>query len=345
MTSYPVQPPILPNYPNHVLVASPSIIVRQRVLESLRSPVRRFEQASGGADALAHLESGFWQVLFLDRHLPDLDAEELSDTVRQRYLRIVFDVSLVSAEHLTYREFLQCVPEKTYLASLDLAPVGAAAVLQLDLAIAFPIIDVMLGGEGKSCEITREVTEIEEQVLEGVVRIMCRELQTSWQAISLTFNFGERQQILQTQRLMPPEEKNLCLSFEIKMSETRGTLNLAVPAVVSNALLRKISADFSYQRPRTSIDARLQIQKRLLNCVFPIELSMPGLAVPLENLSALAPGDLLYFSRDATDATVMTVEDVYLCSATPVRVNARRAARVLSLQAPPARPGDLADEA
>jgi DNA-binding NtrC family response regulator len=31
------------------------------------------------------LESGFWQVLFLDRRLPDLDAEELSQTVRQRY--------------------------------------------------------------------------------------------------------------------------------------------------------------------------------------------------------------------------------------------------------------------
>ena len=108
---------------------------------------------------------------------------------------------------------------------------------------------------------------------------------------------------------MPPEEKNLCLSFEIKMSETRGTLNLAVPAVVSNALLRKISADFSYQRPRTSIDARLQIQKRLLNCVFPIELSMPGLAVPLENLSALAPGDLLYFSRNASDAAIPLVSD------------------------------------
>jgi DNA-binding NtrC family response regulator len=59
--------------------------VRQRVLESLRSPVRRFEQASGGAEALVHLESGFWQVLFLDRRLPDLDAEELSRTVRQRF--------------------------------------------------------------------------------------------------------------------------------------------------------------------------------------------------------------------------------------------------------------------
>ena len=81
MTSFPIPH----NYADHILVASPSNVVRQRVLESLRSPVRRFEQASGGAEALAHLESGFWQVLFLDRRLPDLDAEELSHTVRQRF--------------------------------------------------------------------------------------------------------------------------------------------------------------------------------------------------------------------------------------------------------------------
>jgi len=93
MTSFPIPPStpsnIPPNiradYANHILVASPSPVVRQRLLESLRSPVRHFEQATGGAEALVHLESGFWQVLFLDRRLPDLDAEELSDTVRQRF--------------------------------------------------------------------------------------------------------------------------------------------------------------------------------------------------------------------------------------------------------------------
>src|SRR5208337_2374981 len=213
------------------------------------------------------------------------------------YLRIVFECSMVSAEHLTFFEFLERIPEKSYLASTDLLPVGATALLQLDFAIAFPIIDVMLGGEGKSSEITRDLTEIEEQVLEGIVRIMCRELQTAWQAIALEFNFGARQHLLQTQRLMPPEEKNLCLSFEIKMSETRGTLNLAIPAVVSNALLRKISADFSCQRRPSPVEARLQIQKKLLKCSFPLELSMPGLQVPLQNLTGLVAGDLLTFSR------------------------------------------------
>jgi DNA-binding NtrC family response regulator len=84
MTTFPIPP----NYADHILVASPSAVVRQRVLESLRSPGRRFEQASGGAEALGHLENGFWQVLFLDRHLPDLDAEELGQTVRRRFPKI-----------------------------------------------------------------------------------------------------------------------------------------------------------------------------------------------------------------------------------------------------------------
>jgi DNA-binding NtrC family response regulator len=88
--------PLMPNYADHVLVASPSPVVRQRVLESLRSPVRRVELASGGAEALGHLENDVWQVLFLDRALPDLDAEELTRTIRQRFPTI--EVVLLDAE-------------------------------------------------------------------------------------------------------------------------------------------------------------------------------------------------------------------------------------------------------
>jgi len=88
--------PITPNCLGRVLVASPSTVVRQRVLQTLSSSPRRVEQATGGAEALVHLENGSWQVLFLDRRLPDLDAEELSQTVRQRYPEV--EVVLVDAE-------------------------------------------------------------------------------------------------------------------------------------------------------------------------------------------------------------------------------------------------------
>jgi flagellar motor switch protein FliM len=190
----------------------------------------------------------------------------------------------------------------------------------------------MLGGEGKSGDVNRELTEIEDQILEAIVRIICRELQTSWQAIKLEFNFGASQQISQVQRLMPPDEKNLCLSFEIKLTESSGTLNVAIPALVSNALLRKISAENIYQRPRTGHESREQIRKRLLDCPFSVELTMSDLEVALESLSRLSPGDVLRFQRSVSAPAMMEVDEVPLCSATPVRVHTQRAARVLVLE-------------
>ncbi len=79
-----------------VLVASASSTVRADLLRSFGGYGGRVQSASGGADALAQLEGGDWQVLFLDPRLPDLDAEELSQTVRGKFPAI--EVVMLSAD-------------------------------------------------------------------------------------------------------------------------------------------------------------------------------------------------------------------------------------------------------
>jgi DNA-binding NtrC family response regulator len=71
--------------PGGALIASPSSVLRQQVLTRLNGRCRPVQLALGGADALAKLEEGGWQILFLDRRLPDLDAEELMATIRKRF--------------------------------------------------------------------------------------------------------------------------------------------------------------------------------------------------------------------------------------------------------------------
>lgn len=75
---------VIPAAPAGVLVASPSLQVREQVLRKLtqHGPVHT---VSGGAEALAKLEDGQWQMLFLDRRLPDLDAEGLVEIVERRF--------------------------------------------------------------------------------------------------------------------------------------------------------------------------------------------------------------------------------------------------------------------
>jgi len=245
------------------------------------------------------------------------------------YLRVVFSAALVSAEHLTYQQFLQSVPETTYLASCRLDPVEAGAVLQLDLKVALPIVDLLLGGEGKNLAATRAITEIEEQILDSVARIICRELGAAWQALALEVRFEGRLEPGEAQRLMPPEEKTLSLSFEISMPEVRGGLNLVVPATVSNALLRKISADWGPRRRRDSADSRERLKRHLERCVFEAELGAKDLRLGVGTLANLAPGAVLRFDRPANQPASLGIAGSELFQAMPVRCESKRAARVL----------------
>jgi flagellar motor switch protein FliM len=254
------------------------------------------------------------------------------------YLRVPFAATLVSAEHLAYREFLQRIPETTYLASCRLDPMGAAGALQMDLKVAFPIMDLLLGGQGAGSIAAREITDIEEQILESVAGVVYRELGSAWQALELMVRFDQRLVPAEAQRLMPAEEKVLALSFEITMSEVRGGLTLAVPVTVSHALLRKISAAWRSHRPRGHVDARERIMRRLLDCPLTVELGALDLRVQVRDLSALAPGDLLSFARSAREPVSLLVAGTEMFKAVAARSGNLRAARVLAACAPSGHP-------
>jgi flagellar motor switch protein FliM len=245
------------------------------------------------------------------------------------YLRGVFEVNLVSVEQLTYAEFLQRIPEVTYFASINLQPADALAAMQVDLPLAYPIIDLMLGGHGKSERGIRDITEIEEGILESVVRIICRDMQLSWQPLlDLEFNFDQRQQQAQILQLMPPSEKVLALSFEIRMPEVRGMLNFAFPAVISNALLRRLSKQWSYRRRRNMEQTIAQVRTLLLDVPFQAQLELPPTPVTVKELLQLQPGSVLMLRHRAQAPATLRVAGKELFMAYPVRSGSTRGAQI-----------------
>lgn len=77
-------------------MASPSHALRERVIDRLPHHHGPVQEAAGGAEALVKLETGHWQVLLLDRRLPDLDAEELIQIIKKRFPGI--EVVLLDSE-------------------------------------------------------------------------------------------------------------------------------------------------------------------------------------------------------------------------------------------------------
>src|SRR5580692_8584169 len=224
--------------------------------------------------------------------LNDLFARNLTHNLAA-WLRSRFQVNLVSAEQIQFNEFLLRIPEISYVASVRLEPLGALSVLQLDLALAPPIIDLLLGGEGKDGPL-RELTDIEESILGSVVEIICRELTAAWQSVGLSFNFERRQMQTQVARIMSVTEKTLCLSFEIRMPHGSGLLNLAFPAVVANTILRRLTGDWGRRR-RHAGDARQRMEQAARKISFGCSLQLPSVRVEAGALEDLEPGSIVRF--------------------------------------------------
>jgi len=245
------------------------------------------------------------------------------------YLRVGFEMNLVSVEQILYSEFLSRVPELTYLASLRIMPIDARATMQSDLSLVFPIVDLVLGGSGADPIDPRDLTEIEEQIFESVVRLIARDLQTTWvPVLPLDITFDQRQQHTQVQGLMLPTEKVMSLTFEIRLPDSRGTLNLAFPAVVSNALLRKLSVQWSYAERSPSQETQKQLQSRLLESRFAVNLSLPGSPLTIRELVELEPGRVVILPKRAQDPIHLNVAGKPMFRAYPIRQGTRRGARI-----------------
>ncbi len=256
--------------------------------------------------------------------LNDMFARNLTHNLAA-WLRTRFQVNLVSAEQITFNEFLQRVPEINYMTSVRLEPLGAISVLQLDLGLAPTIIDLLLGGDGKGGPL-RELTDIEESILGSVVEIICRELTNAWQPVGLSFNFERRQMHTQIARIMALTEKTLCLSFEMRMPNSSGLLNLAFPAVVANTILRRLTADWGNRRHGG--EARTQMEEIAHRIRFGCSLQLPSLRVPASALENLQPGAVLRLDIPADTLPIWRVAGQDLLKARAIRHGPHRAAQM-----------------
>jgi flagellar motor switch protein FliM len=257
--------------------------------------------------------------------LNDLFARNLTHNL-SAWLRTHFQVNLVSAEQIPFNDFLLRIPEISYVASVRLEPLGALSVLQLDLGLVPPMIDLLLGGEGRA-GMARELTDIEESILGSVVEIICRELTAAWQPVCLSFNFERRQMQTQVARVISVSEKTLCLSFEIRMPHNSGLLNLAFPAVVANTILRRLTSDWGRRR-RHAPEVRTRMEASARRIQFGGALQLPAVRLPATAVEKLFPGAVLSLRLPAGTEPEWRVGGQLVARGKAIRHGERRAAQI-----------------
>jgi flagellar motor switch protein FliM len=255
-------------------------------------------------------------------------ARRLGDSLGT-YLRTACQLSLIAAEQLRYSDFLGRAPEMSYLASLRMLPIDAGALILMDLSLVFPIIDLALGGSGGDATEPRETTEIEDQIIETAISLIARDLQNAWASVvAFDIQFDQRQPLAQAHTLMLPNERILSLNFEIRLLDLRGALHIALPAVVANALLRKLAAPGSLGERIPSRNTRRKTQESILESYFLADLSLPPSPLSVRELLNIEPQYVLTLPNRADNQAYLNIAGRPVFEAHPVRRGMRKGARV-----------------
>ena len=170
------------------------------------------------------------------------------------YLRAYVAVNLVSVEQLSFMEFTQCLPSPTSIILLGMRPFDGNTVLEINPSLVFPILEMLLGGSGKvTTAITREITEIEQSILEGLLRIILQDLRTCWHAVTaLDFSIESHETEPQLLQILAPNEAVVGISLEVRIGETAGMMNIGIPSIIVKMLRQKFDQQWSLRKTQAT---------------------------------------------------------------------------------------------
>ena len=226
--------------------------------------------------------------------LHDNFARNLASSL-SAYLRAYVMVNLVSVEQLSFAEFSQCLPSPTCLVSLGMKPYEGNAVLEINSSLIFPILEMLLGGTGKSpAKITREVTEVEQVVLDGLYRIMLNDLKQAWQNVTpIDFTIEGRETEPQLLQVVAPNEAVVTIGLEVRIGDNSGMINIGMPSIIIKMLRQKFDQQWSVRRSESTEVEQGRLLKLIKPSTLHMDVRLEGEILPVEELLGLEVDNVL----------------------------------------------------
>src|SRR6204780_988731 len=213
------------------------------------------------------------------------------------YLRSYLIINLVSVEQLSYSEFLEWPPSPPCIASLGLKPYDGNAVLELNSSLIFPILEILLGGDGKlQFSAQREVTEIEQVLLDGLLRLILRDLHEAWTFVTpIDFTIENIETEPQFLQILAPTEAVVAVAIEIRIGDSIGMMNIAMPSIIIKMMRQKFDQQWTLRKSASTDREQSRVLELLQTAQLPSEVLLAGPQLLLRDLMNLDEGDVLSF--------------------------------------------------
>lgn len=212
------------------------------------------------------------------------------------YLRDYVVINIISVEQISYAEFIESLSSPTCLVSMRVQPFGECSVLELSPAVYTPVVEILMGGHAKSpSKLKRKLTEIEESVLEGLIRLVLSNLKTAWRSVhDVEFEADAQETDPQVFRVLAPNDGVVAVAIEVRVGENIGMMNIGMNSLTMARLREKFDHNKSYKKVAGEEEQhhRLRLFQRSF---LELEAYLRGSPLTMQELLDVSVGDVLMF--------------------------------------------------
>jgi flagellar motor switch protein FliM len=240
------------------------------------------------------------------------------------YLGSGVEVKLDTLDQLPLKDHVTDILPLTYIVPFS----PNTIIVELDNSLVFPIIELLMGGAGSERGDARDLSEIEEEVMQDVISLLAHHAESVWRIPGIALAPGSRIKPALIHQFAAPNEKVTILRFAIGLSGVTGSLKLVFSQDFLNVLLTQLKQDQPQKKSRVWSFPPPPLRERILDCEFEVSAELPTLKVAVRDLVTLQPGSVLKLRAPIRNPGMLTSGGCELFEAVPVRNGSQRAAQL-----------------
>ena len=258
--------------------------------------------------------------------------ESFARTAGQRLsteLLTQIELDVLSLDQLTWSSAISQIPQPSICATIEFRPLGTQVLMTAELGLMLRLAERLMGGTSATVVKPRELTEIEIALVRRVFDTLLEQLGVTWSELAgmTTHLLGIESQIANV-NLAPPSEPTLMLTIEVRVDGSSSTMALVLPHRAVEPALEHLSGS-QFGAVQIDTEAQAAVRTGLEAVAVAIRAEVASRHMPVEEVLALKPGDVLRFRVPAAEGVTLCAGHVPAHRGQPGRNGNWRAVQVI----------------
>jgi flagellar motor switch protein FliM len=245
-------------------------------------------------------------------------------------LRVPIEMEVIASTQLTWSVALSQLPANSVVAVVDLSPIGTRMVIGAEIAFVINALEALLGSAPDHSPRERRLTEIDWALSRRLFQSILGQLSLIWQDVAhVELSLAALEGTTENAQVAPFSEPTLSLTIETRIARNSSTLTLLVPYCAIAPVAAAFSQRDGIGAPGEHVDVGDALEVALRGVEITMRAEVADTHMTVEDVLALAPGDILRLDGQATHGVTVYADQVPVHRARPGRSGVRRAVQIL----------------